>query len=488
MATMSDTVPHPETPAPSARHIQRQQYTALAVVMAIFTVALLAYGWSVYARQRAVLWWGLSSQGEQIQLALNDTLDLARSHVTGMRQSIERNLRQPLLADTSLVDRLERRNLAPLRDAPWDRLPQDLVKEVGAVHVDPRADAAAYRRGVEVPLGALAQVAASHNQHQRLQWSYFYDAQKQWRWVYPAQSRENLLTATGQADMVGALATLWDAGGTTPLDAAGPTRNPQKEVVWTAAHTDPLKKTAVVSVLAPVYSGERYTGVVGADLGLDALNTVLLQHALPMGKAWVVNSQEQVLASSEAKAGPLPAGPYVPEAGWLRFALRGTDWSLLVHAPGSMVTRKTLGEMVPMLVTGVAGMLVALAASLWLSRRFIQPALQLAEYVQQADGPTIKRPPTVPALWKPWFDTAASMALQRRDMVMNAYQHTTQLENLTTRHLADMRNAAAEHETQLAARAGELRSAYAQLSAALADLQAIRDAGYKPARPNPLPE
>nr|WP_315493699.1 cache domain-containing protein [uncultured Rhodoferax sp.] len=485
---MSDTVPHTEAPAPSARHIHRQHATALAIVMAVFTVALLAYGWSVYARQRAALWWGLSSQGEQIQLALNDTLDVARSHVSGMRQSTERNLRQPLLADTSLVDRLERRNLAPLRDAPWDRLPQDLVKEVGAVHVDPGADATAYRRGVEAPLGALAQVAASHSQHQRLQWSYFYDAQKQWRWVYPAQSREDLLTATGQADMAGALATLWDAGGTTPLDAASPTRNPQKELVWTAAHTDPLKKTAVVSVLAPVYSAERYAGVVGADLTLDALSAVLLQRALPMGQAWVVNSQGQVLASSEAKPSALPAGPYVPDAGWLRFALRGTDWSLLVHAPASVVARKTLAQMVPMLATGVAGLLALLVACLWLSRRFTQPALQLAEYVQQTEGPSIKRPPPVPALWKPWFDRVARLALQRRDQVMGAHQRTTQLENQAAQHIVDLRNTAAEHEAQLAVRAGELRSAYAQLSAALADAQAAQGASKKPTRPNPLPE
>ena len=488
MAGMSDTVPHTEAPAPSARHIQRQHATALAIVMAVFTVALLAYGWSVYARQRAALWWGLSSQGEQIQLALNDTLDVARSHVGAMRLSTERNLRQPILADTSLVDRLERRNLAPLRDAPWDRLPQDLVKEVGAVHVDPGADATAYRRGIEAPLGALPQVAASHSQHQRLQWSYFYDAQKQWRWVYPAQSREDLITATGQTEMAGALTTLWDAGGTNPLDAAGPTRNPQKELVWTAAHTDPIKKIAVVSVLAPVYNAERYVGLVGADLTLDALSAVLLQRALPMGQAWVVNSQGQVLASSETKPAALPAGPYAPEAGWLRFALRGTDWSLLVHAPGSLVARKTLTQMVPMLATAVAGLLALLGACLWLNRRFTQPALQLADYVQQTEGPTIKRPPPVPVLWKPWFDRVARNALQRRDQVMGAHQRTTQLENQAAQHLVDMRNAAAEHDAQMATRAGELRSAYAQLSAALADVQAAQGPAKKPARPNPLPE
>lgn len=483
MVAMPDTAPPQETPAPSARFIRRHHATALALVVGFFVLALLAYGWSVYARQRATLWWTLSSQGEQVQLALNDTLDVARSHVAAMRQTTERNLRQPLLADNGLVDRLERRNLAPLRDAPWDRLPQDLVKEVGSVHVDPSTDPTAYRRGVEAPLGTLAQVSASHSQHQRLQSSYFYDAQKQWRWVYPAQPRDELLTATGKADMGAALAVLWDAGGTAPLDAAGPARNPQKELVWTAPHTDPLKKTGVVSVLAPVYSGERYAGVVGADLTLEALRNVLVQRAPSLGQSWVVNSQGQVLAHGDPKAAALPAGPTTPEAGWLRFALRGTDWSLLVHAPGGLLLRQTLLNMLPMLLTGLAGALALTGACLWLARRYTLPALQLAEYVQQTEGPTIKRPPPVPPLWKPWFERVGKLALQRRDQVMAAHNRSVQLENQALQHTNDMRAAAAEHEAQMATRAGELRSAYAQLSAALADAQTAQAAHKKPAPP-----
>lgn len=146
MAGMSDTIPHSEPPAPSARQIQRRHRALLTLIIGALALAMLVFGWSVYARQRAALWWSLSSQGEQLQLAVNGSLDVARNHVAAMRQTAERNLRQPLLTDAGLTERLERRNLAPLRDAPWDRLPQDLVKDVGAVHVDPAADGNAYRR------------------------------------------------------------------------------------------------------------------------------------------------------------------------------------------------------------------------------------------------------------------------------------------------------------------------------------------------------
>ncbi len=486
MAGMPDTLPHAEPPALSTRHIQGRHRTLLALTIGVLALALLAFGWSVYARQRAALWWSLSSQGEQLQLAINGSLDVARTHVAAMRQTAERNLRQPLLTDTGLTERLERRNLAPLRDAPWDRLPQDLVQDVGAVHVDPTGDGNAYRRDLPAPLGTLAQVSAAHSQHRSLLWSYFYDAHKQWRWVYPAQSRDELLTATGKPDMGAALATVWDTAGTTPLDAAGPTRNPQKELVWTTAHTDPLKKTPVVSVLAPVYSGASYVGLVGTDLALDALHNTLVQHGLSLGQAWVVDGQGRVLASSQSTAPP--AGPYTPESGWLRFVLRGTDWSLLVHAPNALLARTTLGQMLPLIGLGVVALLALAGSCIWLARQFTVPALQLVNYVQHAEGPNIKRPPPVPALWKPWFDRVARLALQRRDQALATHQRTAQLEGQVAQHIAALQSAVVEHETQMATRAGELRSAYAQLSATLADLQALQGAGKKPVRPNPLPE
>lgn len=486
MAGMPDTIPQSEPPAPSARHIQRRHRALLTLIIGVLSLALLAFGWSVYARQRAALWWTLSSQGEQLQLAVNSSLDVARIHVTAMRQTAERGLRQPLLIDTGLTERLERRNLAPLRDAPWDRLPQDLVKEVGAVHVDPAADANAYRRDLPAVLGTLGQVAAAHSQHGGLLWSYFYDAQQQWRWVYPAQPRDALLTATGKPDMGAALASVWDAGGTTPLAAAGPARNPQKELVWTTARTDPLKKVPVISVLAPVYAGNTYVGLVGADMAIDMLHNPLVQHSLPLGQAWVVDSQGRTLAN--AKGNALPAGPYTPEQGWLRFVLRGTDWSLLVHAPPSEVARATLDKMLAFISLGVVALLAVAGSCLWLARQFSVPALQLADYLQNTNGPNIKRPPPVPAMWKPWFDRVARLALQRRDQVLATHQRTSQLEGHIAQNLVDQRNATAAHEAQMAERAGELRSAYAQLSATLADLQAAQGASKKSTRANPLPE
>ena len=412
MVAMPKTAPSPEAPLQSAKALIRQHHLSLALIVGGVTLALVLGIWGLYNRQRAALIWSMSTQGEQLQLALNSTLDGVRQHTMGMRLSAERNLRQPLFNDASLAERLERRNLAPLRDAPWDRMPQDLAKDMGSVHVDPSAGSD-YRRELNAPLGALAQVVATHKHQQSLVWSYFYDAQKRWRWVYPAQSRAETFAATGKADMGAALPVFWDGAGTTPIEAAGPARNPQKDALWTPVHTDPVKKINVISALAPVYSGETYMGVMGADLALDALGTVLLQRPLVIGHAWVVDQEGRVLASSDTKAAAAPPGPYAKDAGWLRFELRGSPFSLVIYAPAGVVASRALERLLPTLLAGVLGVLALAATAVWLSRKFTLPALQLADYVQNTGGSNIKRPPKVPALRKPWFDSAARAAVDR---------------------------------------------------------------------------
>jgi hypothetical protein len=466
----------PQPAAPSARRLQRRYLGTLAAIAAVYLLVVLAYGWSTLQRQRAHQWWTLSTQAEQLQSALNERMDVARSHVAALRSSTERSLRQPVLADSGLAERLERRNLAPLRDAPWERLPQELARDVGALHLGPAVDGPALRRGLGGLTAALPVATSGHAQHPELSWSYFLDAQKQWRWVYPAQARDDLLLATGTPEMGAALQKMADAQGTLPLERAGPQANPQKQLVWSPPHLDALGKTSVISVLAPVYDGETYLGVVGADVQVAALQQVLVQRPLPMGQAWVADHQGGLVASATGSAatGPSADATYDRASGWLRLVLRDTDWSLLVHAPAAAQNGNAWDALAPLAVIGALGLLALVGGGLLLKQQFLQPALQLADYVEQADGMTIKRPPPVAAIWKPWFDRVGRSAVQRRDRLLAVHQTSSQLEAQLLQSAALARTTAAEHETQLTTRAAELRSTYAQLSAALAEAQAAR--------------
>ena len=472
----------PHAAAPSAQTLRQRYRVTLAAVAAVYLLVVLGYGWSTLQRQRTQQWWALSNQAEQLQSALNERMDVARSHVAALRSSTERSLRQPLLADSTWAERLERRNLAPLRDAPWDRLPQELVRDVGALHLGPTLDGAAWRHGLGGLAAAVPAAAAGHAQHPNLVWSYFLDAQRQWRWVYPAQARDELLMATGTPDMGSALQKLADAQGSRPLERAGPQANPDKHLVWSPPHLDAMGKTTVISALAPVYDGETYVGVVGADMNIAALQQVLAQRPLPMGEAWVADPQGALVASAGAGGanGPDANTVYDRNSGWLRLALRDTDWSLLVHAPSAEQNRKAWDTLVPLgTVTGL-GLLALLGGGLLLQQWFLQPALQLADYVEQADGMTLKRPPPSTAIWKPWFDRAARSAVQRRDRMVAVHQASQQLEAQLLQSASVARSTAADHEAQLLEKAAELRSTYAQLSAALADVQAAQNAVRKP--------
>ncbi|MDZ7939232.1 MAG: cache domain-containing protein [Rhodoferax sp.] len=463
-------------PAPSAPLLQQRYLVTLAAIAAVYLLVVLAYGWSSLQRQRAHQWWTLSTQAEQLQSALNERMDVARSHVAALRSSTERSLRQPTLADSGLAERLERRNLAPLRDAPWERLPQELTREVGALHLGPALDGATFRRHLGGLVAALPVATAGHAQHPELSWSYFLDAQTQWRWVYPAQARDDLLLATGTPEMGAALQRTANTQGTQPLERAGPQANPQKQLVWSPPHLDTMGKTTVISALAPVYDGESYVGVVGADVQVAALQQVLVQRPLPMGQAWVVDRQGGLVASAtdSVTAGPSAETSYDRASGWLRLALRDTDWSLLVHAPAAAQNGKAWEALLPVGVIGALGLLALIGGGLLLKQQFLQPALQLADYVEQADGMTIKRPPPVAAIWKPWFDRVGHSAVQRRDRLLALHQTSSQLEAQLLQSATLARSTAAEHETQLTARAAELRSTYAQLSAAMAEAQAAR--------------
>ncbi len=381
-----------------------------AVLLGLLLVATLA-GWTIYQRQKATLLWTLSLQSEQLQLALNERLDSARLHVLGMRQTAERSLRQPLLIDTLLPERLERRNQAPLRDAPWDRMPQDLTKAMGAVQVSPAA-AASYRKDLSAVLSGVGQAVAAQGPQRGIVRSYFFGTPQQWRWVYPAQSRDDVLKVTAQADMGAALTVLWDSAGVT---AATPARNPDMGSVWSSRRADALTQQAVMSVLVPVRDGDNLAGVMGADLALDALQSAMNQHPLTVGYAWVVDAQGQVLAQSaqDAPAPPNNAGNARSEV--RQWALGSSPFSLWVHLPSATVAKQVWVQCMPALVIGIVGLLAVAATTLWLTYHYVIPAMHLAHYVQTAQGPHPKRPPAVPDFWTPWFKQVARAARSRHE-------------------------------------------------------------------------
>ena len=291
---IEDGVPDDSATAP----LQRRHTRTVLVAGCALLVVMLLLCWFAYQRQRTQLQHALQEQATLTQQALEMRLDLVRNHVAGMRYAMERSLRLPVLADGSFLDRVQQRNLSPLRDAPWERLPVDLVRDLGSLHMDANAvvDASALRRDLGATAAMLPSVVALHANNPVLLSSYYLDGAMRWRLAYPAQGRDDRLKASGATDMQSALLNLWPGTGIQPMEMTSTALKAQRSSTWTPPFF--TGKGLGMGLLSPVVAGTDHIGVVGVDVGLDLLDSVLVQHAPPLGRAMVVNGDGWVLGDS----------------------------------------------------------------------------------------------------------------------------------------------------------------------------------------------
>ncbi|MDT8992480.1 hypothetical protein RQP54_16540 [Curvibacter sp. APW13] len=467
---IEDGAPDAAATAPLQRHHTR---TVLLAGVALLIVMLLLCGYA-YQRQRAQLQLAMHDQATLTQQALEMRLDLVRNHVAGMRYAVERALRWPVLADGGFVDRVQQRNLSPVRGAPWERLPADLVREVGALHMHPDAafDAAALRRDLNAVSAALPAVVSLHGSTPTLWSSYYLDSTQRWRLGYPPQAHDERLKASGANDMATALQNLWPGAAIQPVALTQAAQKAQRASVWTAPFSSP--KGLGVALLAPVLLGQEQLGVVGADVGLDLFDFVLVQHAPTIGRALVVNAEGQVLGDSggaltQAKA-PLRLTDVVPGAGtpwsdaspdpaWQRLTLRGGDLFLLLYQPPAALRSAALGPLKPYFALVLVVVCALGALVYWQNRHFTLPALQLVQYAHQLDQSPQRKAPPAPAAWAPWFAQLAQSARERHTLMSATLRHARQQQSEQDSRQAEVDNGAAA----LAQAQAELQTCQQQL-------------------------
>ena len=428
----------------SAKVMQHRYRVMLLLGAGLLLGAIAGYGWVSIRSERVSLQAALRGQAGQLQLSIDDTLDIAQSHVAGMRQSVERGLAFPELVDQALVPRMRGRSKGAPPAAPLDLLPKSLQTEVGSLYLDPTVqfEKGLLERDLAAASSMLNIAAADHVWHKVFAWSYYYDAQERWLLLYPAQSQDELFAATNTKDMPSAFKEIFKADGTYPVLNAGPQRNPMRKMVWTPPYLDASGKGMMVSLLAPIYLGTQYIGALGADVTLQMLDSVLLQHPVQMGRAFVVDGTGLVIADSgggllgaktKLAIGDLMPGIVFPfdsldNPEWTRLPLRGTDWSLLVHVPDAAIRDHLILVLRPYFAMAFALMLSVMVLAWIQNRRYARPALQLAEYMDLLQSQPEALAPSVPKHWVHWFDAVAHAARERRRLWAQAQAQAVQLE------------------------------------------------------------
>lgn len=426
--------------------LQRRYRVVLLGSGLMLMVMILAYAWFSVTTPREAKKAAIKTQGEEIQMSLNDTIDVVREHVFTLRRSVEHGLARPVMTDAA--------------------------SDIGSLHLDPTAkiEPKVLQRDTSAAATILSVAAAAHQWNKVFQWSYYYDGRERWMLMYPQLSRDQLFAATHSKDMSGSLKVVFEADGTRPVQMVGPQKNPQREMLWTPPYKDAGGKGMMVTSLAPVYLGDEFVGAVGADVTLDMLDRVLQRFTLEMGRALVVDKKGFVLADSghalKGAKGPVNLADVIPSATvtdsdgrsdggaltW-RYPLRGTSWTLLIHLHENTLNA-ALQEMMRPYWMMAAALVLAILALAWVqNQRYAGPALRLAQYVEQLETQPSASVPRVPASWQPIFVQAAQRAQERHAL------------------LAKTQSYAGDLEAQVAERTQSLTATNAELNAAVTTLQ-----------------
>lgn len=444
----------------SGAQLRRQYLLSLIAIGVLLLIALFAYAWFSLDDRRSDIRAGIRAQSEQLKVSLDDKINLVRGHVFAMQRAIENTLARPDLSDSDLAERLQQTIGLQTDTLATDAVDASaLTVDIGSLHVTPGTPIdKTFQRDLAAAVSFLWQAAGSYQWYGLFEWSYYYDAHEQWFLIYPGLSRAELLRITRAPNLTEAIATLFEADGTRPVDRLGPRNNPQRAMIWTPPYEDTGGKGRMVSLLAPIYLGDEYVGTIGTDVTLNTLSDVLRTHAPEAGRALVMDADGRVLADAD---GALPSaendltvaqlfpGADLDGPDWLKLPLPDTPWTLIVHLDDPSLN-KLLTRGVR-LYLGLALLLVLAIAALGVfqSRRYAGPALRLATFVETCEIQEQAAIPQVPRIWVPFFERVARIAGERRALLQRTQDHAEELERKVAERTTELQSANAALERNL---------------------------------------
>ncbi|QYZ70705.1 PAS domain S-box protein [Neotabrizicola shimadae] len=311
----------------------------------------------------------------------------------------------------------EQRLAEDVRLPPWDGTvdwPPDGSADPGAsrglILADPASLTEADRREITAVSSIFALARATHATRPYLRWSYFFAESRHFVAIYPWATFDQMLDPANPA---GSLASYF----TYDLYTQGePAANPDRTAYWTPVYVDAGGAGLMVTHAAPVWTGDRFRGVVGTDVLLAFVGDYLASFPAAPGQVVVVDQAGNLIATSEGSAvsdaGPVPAakvlgdldisdtgGAFVSRGAMLVSSapIAGTPFHLVMTLPEARVRDQAAGRLQPfaLVVLGIVALFAAVAAIF--NRQFVTPAIALSRLATRpadlpADLPAPFRP------------------------------------------------------------------------------------------------
>ncbi|QLG88921.1 hypothetical protein HQ393_12110 [Chitinibacter bivalviorum] len=450
------------------RRLRRHFLLFLVAVVVPVLAALWMYKSHVEAVEESRLLASVESHALQQQLAFEQVINVATSHL--QRLSLQ-------LSDTMMRPELG------LDEGTWKHLAQYGVRRTGSggllgSQLDPWwrerfgelfvASSALTQphlgKEIAAAMALFPAMHAAHQAHPYFQWSYFYSPREDFSSIYPFIAEKELQQATGTQSVDAMLKVVFDAGGTRPVQMMSPNRNPQRENRWTTPYYDAGGKGAMVSLLRPQYVQDEFVGVLGTDVTLRMFAETLKVDMNYLGHALVVDSLGHVLADDagqviESKdilksSNVLPAQlTQIPLASmlakkkslqtngqwhWLVLPLQGSQWHLLVYF-SELELEQAKAKQVAGTPFVLLGLLMLLIAAAWaISYFFALPALRLVDFLHRLQGDPQAKTPKVPKAWQPSFSQVAETAQERATYLTEVEGHSEHLEQTVAQRTREL--------------------------------------------------
>ncbi|MGC8908596.1 MAG: PAS domain S-box protein, partial [Desulfomonilaceae bacterium] len=220
--------------------------------------------------------------------------------------------------------------------------------------------------------------------------------------------------------------------------SAQPAVNPEKEPRWTGPHPDITGQKLVATYSVPIYEGDRLLGMVAGEVAVGYIARLVQSMDVGPGTLVLAAADGAVFASrGEDREGaqtahirdllPEPArkrlvdlpshyrDPGLKELGIFVRKLDAAPWFLVYVQPETAMAAKVLPRFAPFLLIALFLTAFLVIAQVYMTRRFVKPALSMAEYVEAETTHGGAHVPEVPSAWEPWLRSVAA-ALRLKDV------------------------------------------------------------------------
>lgn len=234
-----------------------------------------------------------------------------------------------------------------------------------------------------------------------------------------------------------------------------PSKNPQREIIWTEVYVDEAGNGLMVSAVIPLYESNKHVGIAGIDLTLDSLNTIIRQSQREQGEIFLVNEYQQLMAhptlkTSDKKDIPtlsaaLPSNLQEYTKKWdslpeskLIYAenhllmikqVSGTPWKLVYAVKAwdiYFLILKNIGLSLIFVIFSIGGIMIV--STYYTRSRFIQPATALVRRLKNEYNNQPSLEEKLPKTWQPWFEVVKEIFSKNRELVKELEAYNQELE------------------------------------------------------------